>query len=67
VRGNEVNSVSSLLDWFSSSSASHVIKTGVYLKMMTSKRFVALGYKMVCSQTLSIFLYIIPHDTNPNH
>jgi hypothetical protein len=57
VRGNEVNSFSSMLDWFSSLGASHVIKTGVHLKMMTSKRFVALGYKMVCSQTLSFFYF----------
>ncbi len=54
MRGSEVNSISSLLDRFSSSGASHTIKIGVHFKMITSKWFVTLGYKVVCSQTLSL-------------
>jgi hypothetical protein len=52
MRGSEVNFVNSLLDRFSGSGASHMIKTCVHFKMMTSKLFVA----KLCP--LLIFIYL---------
>ena len=44
VRKRRVYSVSYLLDRLRSSHASHMMRTGVHLKVMTPKRFIALGY-----------------------
>ncbi len=37
------------------------MRTGVHLKIMTPKQFIALGYKPVCNQIMSeeIYAYII--------